>query len=578
MFLNNIKKKCANKTQILVDFFDTVMFREVHSYQLMKQWENALKAKFPELYDINLSSIRKHAINAIGKEECAIPYNVLLNNIYNQIKDLVSFSFEDFYDVSIQVDKYIDMATQSPNKKILKVLKNLRKDGKSITLVTDYYLPAEVYNDYLSFFDLNGLFDEIICSSDLQLTKSNGELYEYLIARYGSPENMIMIGDSEESDYKNAKKYGIDAIRYFPFAHKVKTNIRLRTGYKFKEYAAKNIYKKCYTDTLFAEYGINLFYFSRNLYKEAKLDNAKSLAFLSRGGYLLKACFEQYQNLAVDKSNKINAIYIKNSRRVNRDAEKNPESADLLRDYLEQNGISNPAYVVDEGWYCTSQIAFHQLFGWDTYGYYIGVMENKPIDGICKRKGILFEMNINDELSPMYGVFRTNCTFYEELLGAPHGSVKKYIAQNGHVEVEERWESIERDFYYKRVKELQKKVMDVNGSLTCWGIDLSKYELSKYVIHTLLFGSQERIAVLKEFNDSWFDNVNNTQKKQFGDVRKLKINVLDLIVYPENYLRYFCKVKELQTNHRGFRMLYPFVGKFIDWYCRMFIAMRYRHD
>ena len=67
MFLNNIKKKCANKTQILVDFFDTVMFREVHSYQLMKQWENALKAKFPELYDINLSSIRKHAINAIGK-------------------------------------------------------------------------------------------------------------------------------------------------------------------------------------------------------------------------------------------------------------------------------------------------------------------------------------------------------------------------------------------------------------------------------------------------------------------------------------------------------------------------------
>ena len=75
MFYNNIKKKCANKTHILVDFFDTVMFREVHSFQLMEQWENALKVKFPELIDLNLTSIRKNVINDLGKEECAISYN-----------------------------------------------------------------------------------------------------------------------------------------------------------------------------------------------------------------------------------------------------------------------------------------------------------------------------------------------------------------------------------------------------------------------------------------------------------------------------------------------------------------------
>lgn len=44
---------------------------------------------------------------------------------------------------------------------------------------------------------------------------------------------MIMIGDSKESDYENALKHGIDAIRYFPLFHKVKTNIRLRDGYRF---------------------------------------------------------------------------------------------------------------------------------------------------------------------------------------------------------------------------------------------------------------------------------------------------------------------------------------------------------
>lgn len=578
MFYNNLKKKCANKTHILVDFFDTVMFREVHSFQLMAQWENALKIKFPELIDLNLSLIRKNIIKDLGKEECVIPYKELLKNVFDQIKTSSSFSFDEFYNTSFQIDKYIDMATQYPNKKIVNALKKLRKDGKSIILVTDYYLPAEVYNDYLSFFNLRSLFDEIVCSSDLQLTKSSGELYEYVITQFGSPKNMIMIGDSKESDYINALKHGIDSIRYFPFFHNVKTNIRLRNGYSFDKHAAKSIYKKCYSDTLFAEYGINLSFFSRNLYKEAKLDNAKSLAFLSRGGYLLKICFEQYQNLAVPEDSKINAIYIKNSRRVNRDAGKYPECADLLRRYFEQNGVSNPAYIVDEGWYCTSQIAFHKLFGWDVYGYYVGVMENKPIEGICKRRGILFEKNENGKPSSLYGVFRTNCTFYEELLGAPHGSAKKYVDQNGRVEVEEKWEDIEREFYYKRIKELQKKAMDVNGSLICWNIDLSKYELSKYVIHTLLYGSQERIAILKEFNDSWFDNVNDTQEKSFGDIYKLRINVLDLIVHPENYLRYFCKVKELQLNHKSFRVFYPIVGRLIDWYCSLFIMMRYRHD
>lgn len=457
MFFNSIKKKCANKTYILVDFFDTVMFREIHSYQLMEQWENAIKVKFPELNNLNLSSIRKHVIKAIGKEECAIPYKVLLKNVFDQIRTFTSFSFDEFYDISLQIDKYIDMATQYPNKEIVNLLRKLRKDGKSLILVTDYYLPAEVYYDYLSFFDLTSLFDEIVCSSDVQLTKSSGELYEYIIALLDAPKNMIMIGDSKESDYENALKHGIDAIRYFPLFHKVKTNIRLRDGYRFAKHAAKRIYKKCYSDTLFAEYGINLSFFSNNLHKEAKLDNAKSLAFLSRGGYLLKNCFEQYQNLSVPENRKINAIYIKNSRRVNRDAEKNLENADLLRRYLEENGVSNPAYVVDEGWYCTSQIAFHKLFEWDVYGYYIGVMENKPIGGVCKRKGILFEMNENGEPSSLYGVFRTNCTFYEELLGAPHGSAKNILIRMAILKLKKNGKILNAIFTIRELKSFKKK-------------------------------------------------------------------------------------------------------------------------
>ena len=81
MFYNNIKKKCANKTHILVDFFDTVMFREVHSFQLMEQWENALKVKFPELIDLNLSLIRKNVI--VSEEFYLIGYICATKNNKN---------------------------------------------------------------------------------------------------------------------------------------------------------------------------------------------------------------------------------------------------------------------------------------------------------------------------------------------------------------------------------------------------------------------------------------------------------------------------------------------------------------
>lgn len=41
--------KCEDKSVVLVDFFDTVMFRHIHSHQMMGNWAKALVRKYPEL-------------------------------------------------------------------------------------------------------------------------------------------------------------------------------------------------------------------------------------------------------------------------------------------------------------------------------------------------------------------------------------------------------------------------------------------------------------------------------------------------------------------------------------------------
>ena len=125
---------------IFVDFFDTIMFRKIHSFQLLPQWEKKLKSNYPQLNDVDLISLRKESIREIGKMEYEIAYRKLLNVIYNKLVDKYNFtvSFDAFFDYSYRSEMFIDYATQYPNKRMIKYLKKQYKLGKDIYIVSDY--------------------------------------------------------------------------------------------------------------------------------------------------------------------------------------------------------------------------------------------------------------------------------------------------------------------------------------------------------------------------------------------------------------------------------------------------------
>ena len=68
---------------ILIEFFDTVMFREVHSFQLLSQWAKIISGKYGLNQD--LLGIRKKLENEFKDNIYEIPYKELIKNIKESI-------------------------------------------------------------------------------------------------------------------------------------------------------------------------------------------------------------------------------------------------------------------------------------------------------------------------------------------------------------------------------------------------------------------------------------------------------------------------------------------------------------
>lgn len=570
--INKILNLAKSKDVVFVDFFDTVMFRCVHSHQIMPQWEKALKGKYTELRNYNLCEIRKDAIKEKGNNECAISYDCLLREIYKNIK--INDTFNSFAKTSYLIDFSLDMTTQYLNREMIETLRYLKKHGKKIYIVTDYYLPGKCYQAYLRPYDLLNFFDDIYCSSDFEKTKLDGSLYSELIKDINIlPSKIIMIGDSKKADCENANKYGITYVHYFPLRHKILTNFRYKYGYSFSNHINKHIFKNSFKHSLFAEYSLNLYYFTVKLHEcICSSDNHNKICFLARGGYFLRSCYDRY--CYIKDREKVNTEYIKNSRKVNKRALENETDRTLLERYMKSFAEEDQIIIVDEGWYCTSQIIIENITNIKTTGYYIGIMGRKKGEEQYERRGILFDVNENNCKSPLYGVFRTNCTFYEQLLSAPHGSTVKYYEDVGEIKVDESWEEIEKDNYYNNIEPMQQTILDYITGLTAWKSKLGLYDLSKFVMKSLLFGSRDRIQKMKIVLDAWYDNANNTTEKNYTDLKKLHISIFDILIRPEDYLRYFCKIKEL--NNIIIRFIYPVLGSAIYFYCRISIYIKER--
>lgn len=568
----SLKNKSKNSKVIFVDYFDTLVFRKVHSFQMIDIWKN----KINEIYDFDedISLLRQECIKNSGKNEFTINYFDLMGRIYDKINFKKTVNRNDFISTCYNIELYADLITQYPNKKMVKWLRKQKNKGKKIYLVSDFYLPKKAYIVFLEHFELIDIFDDIFCSVDMETTKLNGNIYEKIINRLGiDPSSILMIGDSKISDYVNARKYNLNSYRYFPLIHKINTNYKRLTNYNFKSKVSSFVFNKNYKSDYFGEYCLNFWYFIENLVLELKKNNIKKVFFLSRGGYLLKILFDEYCKF-FPNLNEFETIYLKNSRKVNKLALTNKEDKELLIDFFNQNGYEQKCAFVDEGWNASSQIDFGNIFKQNTIGYYLGMLSKKNTNYKCLRKGILFDIDSNNNKSFLYGIFRTNCTFYEQICTEPKGSVIKYVRDKNLVTYIEKENELEMNIYNKYTKKIQQKIIENFKGICCFNIKLSKFQLAKYVLKDQIISSKERIKILKDYDGSYYDNLESTSNKFFADVKHIKINLFKLLFFPEEYMRYICKLKILFLKNRITLVIYKCISYLLYFYCLINIYIK----
>lgn len=580
----------SNIKYIFVDYFDTTCFRHIHSSQIYLQWAKVLKTKFPilaSLSDEKLVEMRHKAHHMNGEHFYEKPYHQTMEDLYSLLSDQVKLaeSCSSFVESSLNIDVSVEIGCQYGNQKIISMLRKEKAKGKQIFLVSDFYLPMEAYHDFLVNLQCEDLFDKVYVSESFNKTKAHGDLYDYILKENSiKADEVVMIGDSTHSDMKMAREHGLHSIWYFPLRHKLWTNFSRLTKRDFSNSQLKKRFHELFHHSTFAEYAIPLYYFSGKLSEEMKpnMGGQIELNFLARGGFFMKKAYDAYQKLVVPLSEIIKTHYFLNSRKVvflAKDAYKKIDGSDetdftLQKDYLLAHSDHGKFYMVDEGWYNHSQQMLTEMLNIETFGYYIGSCRKEKLqyDDRCHRKGLLFEMrDDNKTLSPFFGIFCTNRSMYEQLLSAPHGSVRKYKSlKDGEVQVEEKYEDKEKYIYDTYTRKLQDLMLVNVKGLTAWNIDnhISLRLLSRLLLKSALFNSRKRCRFLNDLDRNMVDNCGGNQSFQVKGIKDVRINVLELLFHPANYLGMLAKVQRKIVDKFYLLPPYYILASFAYFYIR----------
>jgi hypothetical protein len=95
------------------------------------------------------------------------------------------------------------------------------------------------------------------------------------------------------------------------------------------------------------------------------------------------------------------------------------------------------------------------------------------------------------------------------------------------------------------------------------------------MMRPLLFANKAKRTLLKHYDKNYFNNVVDDSKKNFGHIKQIQLNLGELLCNPEEYMRYFCKLKEKCVSETLYLLYLPF-GAAIFAYCKASIFVKYR--
>ena len=418
-----IFEELKDKEILLIDYFDTIVHRNVHPENVKMIWAKNLYEELiakddslkEDAYDIfNIRKESEDIVRKNGSSRNENNYEEVCNTIYDKISSELSISKKQFFEKSLDVEIRVECDVQYLDKESLVILKKAHSDQKNVILISDFYLPAEAFVKFLNYHGIAELIDELYISHDYDLRKDTEGLYKKVLEKYDK-NTILMYGDNQFSDYNIPNKLGVKAV--------LKPSVEFTKAYKDKKYIEKlikNLTQRSEKVGPYVGYFLQLYLFCEKLYLECIKNDYKKLFFLSREGKRLKEVFDLYTN------KKIETHYLMTSRYSMLEAKENSEKREEFVKYFSSFGLDSDEKIIliDIGWKGTMQSLMSEIIPNHTVGYYLGLNEQTKTNDKCVKKGLLFSPYPSK--SNYYGTYTFNSLLEEQLLVADHGSVSGY--------------------------------------------------------------------------------------------------------------------------------------------------------
>lgn len=103
--------------------------------------------------------------------------------------------------------------TNRINNRIVDYIKKLKASGEyKLSLLTNINL--DLMSEYIDFFKQNGLFDDMVISSEVGLIKPDKKIFELTASRLGLNTNECVMIDDRMVNIDGAKSAGMKAIQF----------------------------------------------------------------------------------------------------------------------------------------------------------------------------------------------------------------------------------------------------------------------------------------------------------------------------------------------------------------------------
>lgn len=299
--IRTILDKAKGKKLIAFDCFDTLVRRKYSINYVFFRLSGYLLGQYPLRKNFNQVFLSLQRI----LNRCDVSFESLAKDVYLHFEDDIPVDFLDFYagfkTEFESAEKDNILATEGSTD----LIRQLKKSGKSIYVISDFYIGKEFLEPVLVRLFGNEVFEDIIVSSDYGKTKQKGTLFSLL----SSPKDVLMIGDNYESDFNLPKKLGFDCVhidscpayqKYQNYDSGYIRNIQ-------RNLASISSKKKL---TFSGNYGFILYFCMKKLYQD--LQKSDQVLFLARDGLFLKKCFDHL--LKQENTKEIKTRYLPISR------------------------------------------------------------------------------------------------------------------------------------------------------------------------------------------------------------------------------------------------------------------------